>query len=340
MNEYHGSKKLITEDELLSLSTNAPNDHLEFYLQYLTDMEEQNVAINSKIVSSSQQNSSSREGKDIYEVYSAADGVDFVNALANEDYIEMKDLLSSDSSTSTSEFSSRRSEEYFDSDALMRELLNDQNTNREIHQDCKHNIAGPTKSDCVVISPPKQEEQIVGYYLNVLQHGSKKLITEDELLSLSTNAPNDHLEFYLQYLTDMEEQNVAINSKIVSSSQQNSSSREGKDIYEVYSAADGVDFVNALANEDYIEMKDLLSSDSSTSTSEFSSRRSEEYFDSDALMRELLNDQNTNREIHQDCKHNIAGPTKSDCVVISPPKQEEQIVGYYLNVLQHVASCS
>ena len=109
-----------------------------------------------QIVSSSKQNSSSREGKDIYEDYSAADGVDFVNALANEDYIEMKDLLSSDGSASTSEFSSRRSEEYFDSDALLRELLNDQNTTREVHQDCNHNIAGPTKSDCMVISPPEQ----------------------------------------------------------------------------------------------------------------------------------------------------------------------------------------
>ncbi|XP_037483062.1 protein ATAF2-like [Triticum dicoccoides] len=155
----------------------------------------------------------------------------------------------------------------------------------------------------------------------IFMQGSKKLNTEDELLSLSTNAPSDHLESYLQYLADMEEQNVAVNSKIVSSSQQNSSSIEGKDIYEDYSTADGVDFVNALANEDYIEMKDLLSSDGSASTSEFSSRRSEEYFDSDALLRELLNDQNTTREIHQDCNHNIAGPTKSDCVVISPPEQ-------------------
>lgn len=46
-----GSKKLNTEDELLSLSNNAPNDHLESYLQYLADMEEQNVAINSKVIS-------------------------------------------------------------------------------------------------------------------------------------------------------------------------------------------------------------------------------------------------------------------------------------------------
>ena len=65
-----------------------------------------------QIVSSSQQNSCSREGKDIYEDYSTADGVDFVNALANEDYIEMKDLLSSDGSALTSVFSTRRSEEY------------------------------------------------------------------------------------------------------------------------------------------------------------------------------------------------------------------------------------
>ncbi|XP_062204986.1 NAC domain-containing protein 17-like isoform X2 [Phragmites australis] len=101
--------------------------------------------------------SSSSKGQ--HEQKSAADDIAVHDVITTGDYIELNDLLSSEASASTSENSSKRSiisEEYFDSDAFLREILKDSDTTDGQHQDRKFSIAAPTKSANVVISPSEQ----------------------------------------------------------------------------------------------------------------------------------------------------------------------------------------
>uniref|UniRef100_A0A0E0M6V3 NAC domain-containing protein n=1 Tax=Oryza punctata TaxID=4537 RepID=A0A0E0M6V3_ORYPU len=155
---FQGDEKLNAGDKQISLNANVPNERKQSYLQYLAELEEQNAAFNPQAVSVNEQNVSSSKGLDGQKI-SAADDQSVNYAASSEGYIELNDLLSSDSSASTSEYSSRRtmiSEEYFDSDAFLREIRNDPNTADEEHKDSKFSIAAPSKSDCVVISPPEQ----------------------------------------------------------------------------------------------------------------------------------------------------------------------------------------
>ncbi|XP_062200784.1 NAC domain-containing protein 37-like isoform X2 [Phragmites australis] len=102
---------------------------------------------------------SSSKGQHEQKTQRAEDDIDVHDAIATGDYIELNDLLSSEASASTSENSSKRSmisEEYFDSDAFLREILNGSNTTDEQDQDRKFSIAAPTKSANVVISPSEQ----------------------------------------------------------------------------------------------------------------------------------------------------------------------------------------
>ncbi|KAL5223545.1 hypothetical protein ABZP36_010184 [Zizania latifolia] len=152
---FKGDKEINAGDKQISVNENAPNDCKESYLQYLAEIEEQNAAWNPQIVAANEQNDSSSEGQERKKT-SAVDGRAIDCALSDEAYIELNDLLSTDASASTSEYSSRRSmisEEYFDSDAFLREI---RNTAHEEHMNSKFSIAAPTKSDCVVISPPEQ----------------------------------------------------------------------------------------------------------------------------------------------------------------------------------------
>jgi hypothetical protein len=109
-------------------------------------------------VSVNEQDVSSSKGLDGQKT-SAADDQSVNHAPSREGYIELNDFLNSDSSASTSEYSSQRtmiSEEYFDSDAFLREIRNDHNAADEEHTDSKFSVAAASKSDCVVISPPEQ----------------------------------------------------------------------------------------------------------------------------------------------------------------------------------------
>ncbi|XP_025797458.1 NAC domain-containing protein 40-like isoform X5 [Panicum hallii] len=90
--------------------------------------------------------------------------LDDIDVIATGDYIELNDLLTSEASASTSENSSKRSmvsEDYFDSDAFLREILKGSNTTDGLNQDHKFSIAAPTKSANVVLSPSEQGSMVL-----------------------------------------------------------------------------------------------------------------------------------------------------------------------------------
>ena len=90
--------------------------------------------------------------------------LDDIDVIATGDYIRLNDLLTSEASASTSENSSKRSmvsEDYFDSDAFLREILKGGNTTDGQNQDHKFSIAAPTKSANVVLSPSEQGSMVL-----------------------------------------------------------------------------------------------------------------------------------------------------------------------------------
>ncbi|TVU30759.1 hypothetical protein EJB05_22397, partial [Eragrostis curvula] len=173
-----------TESGQNSLNANAPNDTFESYLQYLAKIEEpkDTVSANEDDTSSTGQHEQKTQSAaddviatgDYLELNdligpcivqheqnteNAADGICFRDDIATDDYIELNDLLNSEASSSTSESTSKRSlisEEYFDSDAFLRVILEDSNIPDEQHRDHKFSIAAPTKSANVVINPTEQ----------------------------------------------------------------------------------------------------------------------------------------------------------------------------------------
>ncbi|XP_015697473.1 NAC domain-containing protein 83-like [Oryza brachyantha] len=157
---FQEDKKLDAGNKQICLSANARNDRNESYLQYLAELEEQNAASNPQAVSVNEENVSSSKGLDRQKT-NASDDQSVNYAPSSEGYIELNDLLSTDASASSSEYSSRRTmiseeDEYFDSDAFLREIRNDHNTDNEEHADSKFSVTVPSKSDHVVISPPEQ----------------------------------------------------------------------------------------------------------------------------------------------------------------------------------------
>lgn len=74
------------------------------------------------------------------------------------DYLELNDLYSSGTSSSSSDNSSLmsvNSDEYFDADALLRDLENEHNPRvEEEHVDCRYSVSASVKSNQVVIRPP------------------------------------------------------------------------------------------------------------------------------------------------------------------------------------------
>ncbi|CAL4924560.1 unnamed protein product [Urochloa decumbens] len=147
---FQGNRKLDTESQQNSLNVDAPNDSLESYLQYFAKIEEPKVTAdpNEEEVSSKFQ----LEQK-------SPCVVDVIDVIATGDYIELNDLLNSEASASTSENSSKRSmisEEYFDSDSLLSEILKGSNTTDGHNQGHKFSLAAPTKSANVVLSPSEQ----------------------------------------------------------------------------------------------------------------------------------------------------------------------------------------
>ncbi|KAL6643261.1 hypothetical protein ACP70R_021442 [Stipagrostis hirtigluma subsp. patula] len=130
----------------------APHDALA-----TGDYIEMNDLLSSE-ASAGEQDTSTRKGQHDHKTRSA-DGIAGHDPLSAGDYIELTDLLNSEASASTSENSSKRSmisEEYFDSDAFLREILKDCNSTDGEHKDSKFSIAAPTELDNVIISPSEQ----------------------------------------------------------------------------------------------------------------------------------------------------------------------------------------
>ncbi|XP_052134680.1 protein ATAF2-like isoform X2 [Oryza glaberrima] len=184
---FQGDDILNAGDKQICLNANVPNERKEFYLQYLAELEEQNAAWNNQAVSVNEQDVSSSKGLDGQKT-SAADDQSVNHAPSREGYIELNDFLNSDSSASTSEYSSQRtmiSEEYFDSDAFLREIRNDHNAADEEHTDSKFSVAAASKSDCVVISPPEQ-----GFVNNLDNHAT--IVGDSPLKSVKNDKVDEH----------------------------------------------------------------------------------------------------------------------------------------------------
>ncbi|XP_038977170.1 NAC domain-containing protein JA2-like [Phoenix dactylifera] len=77
---------------------------------------------------------------------------------SKEDYLELNDLYSPETSSSCSDNSSLmsvNSDEYFDADALLMDLKNEHNPRvEEGHVDCRYNVSASIKANRVVIMPP------------------------------------------------------------------------------------------------------------------------------------------------------------------------------------------
>ncbi|CAN6299669.1 unnamed protein product [Urochloa humidicola] len=146
---FQGDRKLDAESQQNSLNGDALNNSLESYLQYLAKLEEPKVTADP--------NEEEISGKFQFEQIPLS-AVDVIDVIATGDYIELNDLLTSEASASTSENSSKRSmiSEYFDSDALLSEILKGSNTTDGQNQDHKFSISAPTKSSNVVLGPSEQ----------------------------------------------------------------------------------------------------------------------------------------------------------------------------------------
>jgi len=162
---FQGDKKLDAKSQQNSMNVDAHNDNLETYLQYLAKLEEPKVTAdaNEEDVCSSKVQFEQKH-------QSALDDTDVI---ATGDYIELNDLLTSEASASTSENSSKQSmvsEDYFDSDAFLREILKGGNTTDGQNQDHKFSIAAPTKSANVVLSPSEQGSMVLLLSYNLRGH--------------------------------------------------------------------------------------------------------------------------------------------------------------------------
>ncbi|KAK8445175.1 hypothetical protein SEVIR_9G273500v4 [Setaria viridis] len=199
-----GEKNISDEIQQNSDNADSPKDSFKAYLQYLAKIEEPKQPVDAD-----KQEISSSKGQNEQNTQHIADGIDIDNVLANEDYIELNDLLYDDdavrndaltpedlddllipqasaptstnsskqssavhdaledlddlltpeASASTSANSSKRSmfsEECFDCDAFLREILKDSNSNEGENKDNKFSIAAPTNLVNVVISPSEQ----------------------------------------------------------------------------------------------------------------------------------------------------------------------------------------
>ncbi|KAL6883330.1 hypothetical protein ACP4OV_010744 [Aristida adscensionis] len=122
------------------------------------DYIELNDLLSSEACDDGQDDTSSRKGHHEQKTRTT-DDIAVSDAFATGEFIELNDLLSSEASASTSENSSKRSmisEEYFDSDAFLREILKNSSPTDGEQKDSKFSIAAPTKLDNVVISPSEQ----------------------------------------------------------------------------------------------------------------------------------------------------------------------------------------
>ncbi|KAG1366945.1 NAC domain-containing protein 96 [Cocos nucifera] len=144
----------------------ADGDYLECVLLNLLEQEENNLssrdAVNrSQMVGRDQQGQSVLSGTSVTgpETDSSAEDVYATCDFSKGDYLELNDLYSPETSSSSSDNSSRMSvtsDEYFDADALLRDIGNEHNPRlEEEHADYRYSISASIKSNQVVIRPPR-----------------------------------------------------------------------------------------------------------------------------------------------------------------------------------------
>ncbi|XP_008806192.2 NAC domain-containing protein JA2-like isoform X1 [Phoenix dactylifera] len=143
----------------------ADGDYLECVLLNLLAQEENNLssrdAVNrSQMVGRDQQGQSVLSGASVTgpETDSSAEDVYATCDFSKGDYLELNDLYSPGTSSSSSDNSSLmsvNSDECFDADALLRDIENEHIPRvEEEHVDCRYSVSASIKSNQVVIRPP------------------------------------------------------------------------------------------------------------------------------------------------------------------------------------------
>ncbi|XP_073105338.1 NAC domain-containing protein 13-like isoform X2 [Elaeis guineensis] len=142
----------------------ADGDYLEHVLLNLLEQENNSSSSGagnrSQMVGRDQQGQSVLSGTSVTgpETDSSAEDVYATCDFSKGDYLELNDLYSPGTSSSSSDNSSLmsvNSDEYFDADALLRDLENEHNPRvEEEHADCRYSVSASVKSNQVVIRPP------------------------------------------------------------------------------------------------------------------------------------------------------------------------------------------
>ncbi|XP_010943150.1 uncharacterized protein [Elaeis guineensis] len=148
-----------------AIADGAECDYVEYALLNILEQEENNLSSRdaenrSQTIGGDEQGQSVLSGTSVTdpitddrfeEKYATCD-------FSKGDYLELNDLCSSETSSSSSDNSSLmsvNSDEFFDADALLRDLENDHNVRvEEEHGECRYNVSASVKSNRVVIMPP------------------------------------------------------------------------------------------------------------------------------------------------------------------------------------------
>jgi hypothetical protein len=157
-------------------------------------------------------------------------------------------------------------------------------------------------NDLLISSCKEQHEQKTGSAGDYIEMNDLLISSYKEQHEQETGSAGDYIE---------------MNDLLISSCKEQHEQETG-------SAADDIAVHDNISTDDYIELNDLLNSEVSSSTSENTSKRSmisEEYFDSDVFLKEILEDSNTPDGQHENHKFSIAAPTKSANVVVCSTEQ-------------------
>ncbi|XP_010939028.1 uncharacterized protein [Elaeis guineensis] len=148
----------------------ADGDYLEHVLLNLLEQENNSSSSGagnrSQMVGRDQQGQSVLSGTSVTgpETDSSAEDVYATCDFSKGDYLELNDLYSPGTSSSSSDNSSLmsvNSDEYFDADALLRDLENEHNPRvEEEHADCRYSVSASVKSNQVVIRPPPSDAYV------------------------------------------------------------------------------------------------------------------------------------------------------------------------------------
>ncbi|XP_072977587.1 uncharacterized protein [Typha angustifolia] len=168
------------------------------------------------------------------------------------------------------------------------------------------------------------------YLSRVLQSGQSSNSEELDRHLKNADLHCGQLESYLLCLAEQEENNF-LSQETIDKSQmvlgdqwKVTDSNRLADERTTENSAEEMHALYDFSREDFLEMNDLLSLDSSSTSSDNSSNmsiNSDEYFDADALLRDLQNENNLSMEVeHADCRFSISASVQSNRVIVSPPE--------------------